>query len=280
MPSRFTTGVGELGPGDHACLVCDSDQERWITVADFLRHGIECRERTVLITAAEPADQILRRLGPSASELSVLSAPIAHGYGDGEFDYVERLAGWCDEAHAAVADGFSGMRVAVDMTWLYDVALDDRELVDYERFGTELFDGLPATALCVYDSRHFDDHRLARACHAHRLCLGSQAAPSPVFASDLLEIATAGPGALRLSGEIDPSNVAALAHALEAAFTDRGLLVDMSEVEFIDVAGLRKMHQVSSRVGGELVLLSPKPVVRKSIELLGIGAPVTIDEAV
>jgi anti-anti-sigma factor len=83
-----------------------------------------------------------------------------------------------------------------------------------------------------------------------------------------------------VSGEVDPSNVAALAHALESAFTDRGLLVDMSEVEFIDVAGLRKMHQVSSRAGGELVLLSPKPVVRKSIELLGIGAPVTIDEAV
>ncbi len=62
------------------------------------------------------------------------------------------------------------------------------------------------------------------------------------------------------------------------------LFLDLRDVEFIDVAGARVLHQshlLAQWRGGRLVLVSPQPTIRQTIGLLGLtDIPITDDRSV
>lgn len=98
----------------------------------------------------------------------------------------------------------------------------------------------------------------------------------------MLTVVATEPGAFSLSGEVDCSNVTALAESLETAADGHSeLRLDMSQLAFIDVSGLRALLEASLLLeerGGELVLLSPRAILRRMIALLGIDGRLTIRE--
>jgi anti-anti-sigma factor len=274
--------VERLGPGDHACLVCESDDEHWSVLRRYLRLGLERGERTVYISAHYDDAAVRERLRLDP-DLLVLPAAQAQGYADGDFDYMERLDAWEEQARATAAEGFPAMRVAVDMTWVQEVDLSVDDLVDYERRGTELFRDLPATALCIYDRRHFADHTIARTSRAHGASLGRCLAPAPILEAPALTVSAAGPGALALEGELDSSNVELLAGVIETALADDDdLVLDLRELRFINAAGVRILDETAHRLaerGGQLVIACPPPIVRRVLKLLNLDDAITIDEA-
>ena len=162
-------------------------------------------------------------------------------YADGgRFDPAERDAAWREQVHAAVDDGFTGLSVVGDMAWFHEASLSLEQILDYEHRCTGVIDELPASALCVYDRDRFDDRTLARAGHAHPICRGRGVGPAGMFVSRSMEIAAAGPGAL----------------------------------EFIEVAGMRAIQRTAQGLaarGGELMVLSPPPLVARMIAIMGMG---------
>ena len=78
---------------------------------------------------------------------------------------------------------------------------------------------------------------------------------------------------LRLRGEVDISTVHTLGRALNRAMdTGLDLVVDLGDVTFIDVGGLRTLAVAADRLhveGGRLRLAQPRPHVRRVIGLLG-----------
>jgi anti-anti-sigma factor len=89
--------------------------------------------------------------------------------------------------------------------------------------------------------------------------------------------------ALALIGEIDCSNSPSLARSL-AARTASGhdVRLDVRELEFIDLEGVRAIHAVARRLaerGRRLILVSPGPVMRRTVALMGLGEMFTIEEA-
>lgn len=77
---------------------------------------------------------------------------------------------------------------------------------------------------------------------------------------------------LVLSGEIDMSNVQDLVDAATEFAEDRGLRLRMEGVSFIDSTGIRGLLRIAEMTGGELVLVSPHPAVRKVLRVLGLDA--------
>lgn len=77
---------------------------------------------------------------------------------------------------------------------------------------------------------------------------------------------------LIISGEIDMSNVQDLVEAATELAESRGLRLRMEGVSFIDSTGIRGLLRIAEMTGGELVLVSPHPAVRKVLRVLGLDA--------
>lgn len=276
---RASEGAGGLGRGDHACLVCETDAERWGAVAEFARAGVVRGERMLYVARAGDEEEAQRRLGAldgaGAGELVVVPAAIAMAFADGaRFDPAERDAAWREQVRAALGEGFTGLSVASDVAWFNEAGLSLGQILDYEHRCTGVIGEMPASALCVYDRGCFDDRTLARAGHAHPICRGRGVSPAGMFVSRTMAIAAAGPGALRLSGEVDISNVPSLSSALRSTAGGRSaLLLDLGALDFIDVAGMRAIQRTAQGLaarGGQLMVLSPRPLVARMITMMGM----------
>lgn len=283
---RAPRGATGLGRGDHACLVCETDDERWRAALEFTRAGLARGERTLYVARAGTAEEARRRLEVlfrvREDQLIVASAAEAMGFAGGaRFDVAERDAAWREQVRIAIGEGFTGLSVTGDMAWFNEIDVDLDLIGDYEHRCTDIVSELPAAALCVYDRRCFDDRTLAHAGLAHPICRGPGAGAAGVFVSRTMEIAAAGPGALRLSGEVDVTNVPSLSSALrETAEGHAALLLDLGALEFIDVAGLRAIERAAAGLaarGGELTMLSPRPVVERMVAMMGMEALVRRD---
>jgi anti-sigma B factor antagonist len=78
-------------------------------------------------------------------------------------------------------------------------------------------------------------------------------------------------------GRIDNDSVMALATALENAVASGRdqLVLDLSDVAYINSAGLRELVQIFKRIqrtGGMLVIVNPSEFVRKPLELVGLDS--------
>jgi len=85
-----------------------------------------------------------------------------------------------------------------------------------------------------------------------------------------------GSATLRVAGEVDAHNCDQMGAALDAAADEtplRRLVVDASELEFIDSSGISALLALRERVadgGGHFELRDPTPAVRRVIEITGL----------
>ena len=79
---------------------------------------------------------------------------------------------------------------------------------------------------------------------------------------------------VRPRGELDLATVGELQRVLDAAGTPARLVLDLSELSFIDSTGLHllvELHERAQRERFELLLRRPRPPVDRTIELCGLG---------
>ena len=103
-----------------------------------------------------------------------------------------------------------------------------------------------------------------------------QTAAPFVISSRLLHIAyTTDPATLQITGEVDLANHDLLAQAFHQAIATGldDLHLDLSELDFIDVAGLTLCADAARRLSTQarrLVMLDPSPGTRKILHLIGL----------
>ncbi|MEU4425059.1 MEDS domain-containing protein [Actinoplanes sp. NPDC024001] len=190
---------------------------------EFRRHLCR-RSRTV---AAAVADGRVRLADSRAVQL----AP-------GRFDPDHLHRAYAGATRQAVADGFSGLWVSVDMSWAARVDLE--ALVDFEAGAAGLFTSRELTAICHYDSRIFSEQQVAAACQAHPAGLQDR---SPLRHRRLHDGRT-----LSLSGEADLANSAAFA-ALARELRP-GDTLDITAMTFLDVRALATIVRVHTATAG------------------------------
>lgn len=104
------------------------------------------------------------------------------------------------------------------------------------------------------------------------------------IASMSMGVAPGGAAVARVEGEIDLASASAIGAELASACADGALAVDMSDVRFIDSAGVRMLVDLAREVAGErtppLTLVAPSgSAVRRMLELTGIEPLFTVVEA-
>lgn len=81
---------------------------------------------------------------------------------------------------------------------------------------------------------------------------------------------------IKLRGEIDHHSAAALREAIDSEIYEkrpRGLMLDMSAVDFMDSSGLGLImgrYSVMKELGGETIVLDPSPAIERIMSLAGM----------
>lgn len=103
--------------------------------------------------------------------------------------------------------------------------------------------------------------------------LGRQQAPGsktgPVIVGSPLQVETEPDGSLRLRGELDSATAGQLEKLIaEVMRPGRPVIIDMTELSFIDSSGIRVLIRAYQTTGERVVICNPSRQARRILELL------------
>ena len=164
--------------GDHACVIYSEGSELIAVVASFLSQGLRERERC-WYAASSPSELFDLRLALQARDVAVTPAEecgslrlvtSAEVYlDDGTFDPDRVLQELRDAIPAAVHDGFTGLRVAGEMSWALATKPGTDRLIEYEKEAERMLRCANAVAVCLYHRRRTPAALLDGALASHPL---------------------------------------------------------------------------------------------------------------
>jgi anti-anti-sigma factor len=268
VPTSFLQPLEGLQPGDHACLVYDSDDRRDEALLTFLGAGLARGERVVYL-AHGPDDlvavELERRSAPG--QAAVVPSDACYLF-EGAFDPERAIAGFEQTLADAGALGYSTLRTAGGPPPAVTDNGSSDLLPRYERKAARLFDDGRLVSLCAYDRRRVPRAALLAIIDAHPIvhyALGG---------AEGLEVSPAGAGSLALSGWLDLTTLGALTEPLARAVLAGGdVVVDLGSVDFVDVACLRLFAEAAQELHARsrrLILRNAAPPVPDVLSLLGL----------
>lgn len=172
---RTLRTTADLQPGDHACGLWETKEERHAALQPFLRQGLEQGEKVLYLVDAPIAELGLGYLQDSGLD----AAPyLARGQltirtcrdtymQEGVFDPDRMIALLRAETGRALDEGYSALRVAGEMTWALRGLSGSERLIEYEVKLNGFFLGGNCLAVCQYERRAFTAALLLDALRTH-----------------------------------------------------------------------------------------------------------------
>lgn len=261
--------AGRLGLDGHACWGFDQRQEFTDVVLEFLTEGRRLGQRIAFI-GDEPLAEQRERLDPlgevgrliDARELVLFELDTLYPGGK-PVDFDVQLALYSAATDAALADGYTGLRVAAHVTDLVTDPETRNAHLRWESFADRALSTKPLTALCGYRRDILSPqllHDLAALHPAANAAAGS--VPFHIFGQD---------GGLALAGEVDSLSSEALDRALGfACGTQEIPSLNLEALDFIDHRGLETIarHAHGLTTSGKRAVHNEPPIVKRLCDLL------------
>ncbi len=150
--------VEHLAIHEHLALLFSNQREQFDVIAPFLKTGLERGERCLYLVDDITSTSIVSRLNAegleatSALEAKSLIVEVRRrGYFDPEFTI--RLLK--EAADAAIAEGFTALRIASEMSWLLARDGGIERLNEFEAMLNYFFPQYPALGICQYNLQRF-----------------------------------------------------------------------------------------------------------------------------
>jgi hypothetical protein len=192
-------GLRDLRCGTHACLLYETEAEHRAVVTEFIELGLERGEKLIYVRDAHSPQTIESYLGEhldirtyvSRGQLNIMSFADAYMYGS-TFDPERMIRLVRNETEIAVAEGWSGLRTTVEMTWVLKRWPGSNELAAYESRSNSFYGGSKCIALCQYDCRNLNPALLLHALSTHPVAaIGQRVYENPFYRAP---VPTAGRG--------------------------------------------------------------------------------------
>jgi PAS domain S-box-containing protein len=176
--------VDDLRTGDHACFIYNNEQEYQAVLVPFVRAGLEQRQRVLYIhdmRSPENVSATLRAAGVDIDHAEfreqVVFVPAKQMYARGAGYSWDRVL---DQLHAmtamALADGWSGLRVTSEMTWVLRKTQGTERLLAQEGRMGRFFRESAALGMSQFDRGKFPAEALLDVLLAHPVAvLGTEA---------------------------------------------------------------------------------------------------------
>lgn len=253
-----------LGLHDHVCWPYDDPAEFRVRVVEFLSDGLVLGQQCWYVSAGSTEE-----LTPHVAEfgaalesgaLRVVAIDETYGHTDAVTP-AEQVATYAAATEAALAAGYTGLRVAAEATPMVrgDEALD--AFCRYEHLVDRYMAGKPFAAMCAYNRAELPESTIDELSCLHPAS-GAGTAPFRLYAV---------PGArVALDGELDLNSHESFPRALDRAdlrSDDGPVVVEASSLDFIDH---RALLALARAVGGDVVLRTRQPATARLVELLEI----------
>jgi len=230
-----------MRPHDHIGWVFDGPGDFEELARRYLAEGMARRE-LLMFVAEDPDPEVVGDLADFGREGSVQVASIAEVYGDsGIVDPEGQRATFASVLEQALADGYSGIRVAADNTPLVvdPVRLDAWR--NWECVADRFMSENAVTGLCAFDRHQVDVDQLRHLATLHPLVSATTPAPQfRLFVDD---------EALWVDGLLDTFAISEVHRALQALGPKTPLVIELNRVTFM-----------SERVFAELASLSERSI--------------------
>ena len=259
-------GLDTLEGGDHVAWFLDRTVDFATLAARFFEQGTARGEKLLMFA---PQRRAVSRL-PIGGGVTVFDPRQAFLAGGSRAAvrrcWNERLGGALREQTAlAAAEGYSGLRLIVDMDWLFDTAATPEQVVELEQGLDEATAAEKAVVVCAYRLESFTMAEIAGAACVHPRSFSE--APSEVG----FRMWAVGPNLWHLSGEIDLRARAIFPALLTAAARGRDeLRLDCAALEFIDAAGTRAIAHAARETATPMYLEHADDPLRSLWRLLGL----------
>ncbi|MFG1673347.1 MEDS domain-containing protein [Micromonospora sp. NPDC049282] len=275
-----TTVVDQVELGDHVCWIHDDDGDALDTVGRFAAVGLRRGHKVVCFTETSTPQAVRLRVDAvgvpteaavAAGQLRIL--PAVEAFLAGGRPTPTMLADAVrHEVDQARHEGYPGIRLSGDMTWVLGTGVTLDELRRYELALNPLFPDGRVAGLCLYDRRRFpaDQLRLLTAAHP-----GTADPHTPRTWSPLLRAYRVGdPLGLRLVGQVDRSNRDALVALLADLTADRWAaavppVLDLTDLSFADAGAATELARAVRAGRAGVRLVGCRPTLRRLLHVLG-----------
>lgn len=258
-----------LGTDGHACWIFDQQQEFVEAALEHLTDGLRAKQRIAYV-GSEPVEEQRELLAPLGDVGGMIDKGALHLfeltdlYEVGEpVEADVQVATYLAATNAALADGYTGLRVAAQVTDLVAEPGTREAHVRWESIADRYCANHPLSAFCGYHRGALPEQLLCDLAAVHPASNeGHPAVPFHLFSDS---------GNLVLAGEVDFFSAPDFDRLLELACGgDEAVSLDLAELDFIDHHGLARLAAHTQRLatkGGCAVHNSP-PVVDRLCELL------------
>ncbi len=259
MVATTDPSLGHLAPGDHVCWVVDDPATALAAAAAIAAAGAQHRQKTL---AFGPAESPLRNA--LEGKVSFAADPWTDILG-GRFDPQAMYEMFREQTAGAAAEGYDGLRLVADMDWLLPGKLPTSEVVAFELMLDCVVKELGATVVCAYRRASFDDDARAAMSCVHPINVGVSVDPQ-------FQIVAADADTWRLTGEVDLAVADVFAHAISSAVSSKACRLDVSRLDFIDVAGTRALAHAVSASGQRVTVVGDCVTLQRCWVVLGFDA--------
>lgn len=168
-----------LGFHDHLCLIYESPEEQFAAVVPFVRGGLERGEKCVYVADDNTSTEVLEQMKKGGVDvaralesgaLSVITkkeAYLKQGYFDPDW-MIQFLKEATDDAKA---EGYSGLRVTGEMTWMLGGDPGSERLIEYEAKLNYFFPENDALAICQYNIGRFSPQIIMDVIRTHPMVI-------------------------------------------------------------------------------------------------------------
>ncbi|PLX34683.1 MAG: hypothetical protein C0604_01165 [Clostridiales bacterium] len=153
----------KIDTGDHLVLLY-KDENIENMVASFIKASLDRNERCMYVKGDTDTEKMLVKLShlvdskKAIEEGSLFIMDRSEAYSkDGLFMPDKMVALLQSEAKNAVIDGYSGLSVTGELSWVLDYEDGRERIIEYEwKLNDRVFDDYPVTALCRYNMNRFN----------------------------------------------------------------------------------------------------------------------------
>ena len=255
----------------HLCWVFDDHADFRAAAVDFLADGLARGRRVRYIAAGDeetlrvelaPLERLEEARRPGAVEVLPVSGTDAGT--ERCVDARTQVGVYAADTRTALADGFTGLRVAADATMLVRTPAQLDAFARYEHQIDRYITLAPFSALCGYRRSELGDDTVAQLACLHPGGSAEQA-PFRMHATPDADLA--------LSGELDLTTVDLFAAAVDrAGLDDRGseVVVDATGLDFADHRNLLVLERMADRHGRSVVLRIARRWPERLVAALGL----------